>query len=170
MFVRVSNSTRLENNLLLGAMSGHKGPDCQKAAVCNSTQCNLKPGGKRRQRQREKQINTCMELASDFWISSIIWLIFSMNVLPINPTKRPKCVPRDFLIPHCLWHCLVMKVPRLNYLLCRWSTKVTVVQSERGTAEQKDTEQLKDVTLASWFLAPAGSLCSHRESGRVELL
>lgn len=124
MFVCVSDSTRPENDLLLGAMSGQKGPDGQQAAVCSSTQCDLKPGGKTRQRQREKQINTCVELALDSRISSNIQLIFSFNDLPINPT---------------------------SYLLCRWSVKVTVVQSERGTAEQKDTRQLKDATLVSCF-------------------
>ena len=39
----------------------------------------------------------------------------------------------------------------ISYLLWRWSVKVMVVQTDRGVEEQKDTVQVRGVTLASWF-------------------
>lgn len=45
-----------------------------------------------------------------------------------------------------------------SYLLWRWSVKVMVVQRDRGMVEQKDTLQIIEVTLASWFWMPTSCL------------
>lgn len=55
VYICVSNSTRLENYLLFRAVLGHEGPDCQQAAVSDGTQFNLKPGGRRQQREKQKE-------------------------------------------------------------------------------------------------------------------
>lgn len=47
----------------------------------------------------------------------------------------------------------------VGHLLCKWSVKVIVVQTDRGVAEQKVTVQVREVTLCSWLWGFTGCPC-----------
>lgn len=56
--------------------------------------------------------------------------------------------------------CVSMPETHVGYLLRRWSVKVMVVHSERGTSQQKDTLQGREIIVGTCFCHHTERKCS----------